>query len=178
MAGRHRRPPAWRRLLTSMVRSRDEARTAALRAEVVALRATVAELRAELAALRSVPAAAAEAVAAESAEAGWVTLQMPLVKMALGDPDAVATGPDVAAALASPDRGEDTVEIELVLEPSPPPAHRLPGGRPARPPPTGSRGASSPTCPSAGCWTPRPTATSSPSTTPARPRPSPRPPPP
>jgi hypothetical protein len=108
-----------------MVRSRDEARTAALRAEVVALRATVAELRAELAALRSVPAAAAEPVAAESAEAGWVTLQMPLVKMALGDPDAVATGPDVAAALASPDRGEDTVEIELVLEPSPPPADRL-----------------------------------------------------
>ena len=54
-----------------------------------------------------------------------MTLQMPLVKLALGDPDAVATGPDVAAALASPDRGEDTVEIELVLEPSPPPADRL-----------------------------------------------------
>jgi len=113
-----------------MVRSRDEARTAALRAEVVALRATVAELRAELAAMRSVEApatapVAAEPVAAEAAGVGWVTLQMPLVKLALGDPDAVATGPDVAAALASPDRGEDTVEIELVLEPSPPPADRL-----------------------------------------------------
>jgi len=113
-----------------MVRSRDEARTAALRAEVVALRATVAELRAELAALRSVEAVGiapvvAEPVAAGAAEVGWVTLQMPLVKLALGDPDAVATGPDVAAALASPDRGEDTVEIELVLEPSPPPADRL-----------------------------------------------------
>ncbi len=65
MAGRHRRPPAWRRLLTSMVRSRDEARTAALRAEVVALRATVAELRAELAALRSVEVVVAEPAAAE-----------------------------------------------------------------------------------------------------------------
>ena len=117
-----------------MVRSRDEARTAALRAEVVALRATVAELRAELTALRSAEAVVAEQVAAEqvaaepvaqSAEIGWVTLQMPLVKMALGDPDAVATGPDVAAALASPDRGEDTVAIELVLAPSPPPADRL-----------------------------------------------------
>jgi hypothetical protein len=112
-----------------MVRSRDEARTAALRAEVVALRAVVAELRAELAALQSTQVVAgavtAEPVAAESAEVGWVTLQMPLVKLALGDPDAVATGPDVAAALASPDRGEDTVEIELVLEPSPPPADRL-----------------------------------------------------
>jgi hypothetical protein len=113
-----------------MVRSRDDARTAALRAEVVALRATVAELRAELAALRSLEAVAAtpvaaEPLAAEAAEIGWVTLQMPLVKMALGDPDAVATGPDVAAALAFPDRGEDTVEIELVLEPSLPPADRL-----------------------------------------------------
>lgn len=113
-----------------MVRSRDEARTAALRAEVVALRATVAELRAELAALRSVEVvvaepAAAEQVVAEGAEIGWVTLQMPLIKLALGDPDAVATGPDVAAALASPDRGEDTVDVELVLAPSLPPADRL-----------------------------------------------------
>jgi hypothetical protein len=117
-----------------MVRSRDEARTAALRAEVVALRATVAELRAELASLRSaqaveavhaVQAGVAEPVAAESPDVGWVTLRMPLVKLALGDPAAVATGPDVAAALASPDRGEDTVAIELVLEPSPPPADRL-----------------------------------------------------
>jgi hypothetical protein len=124
-----------------MVRSRDDARTAALRAEVVALRATVAELRAELAWMTRAAAEATEAAelaqrataaptampksVEQAAENGWVTLQMPLVKMALGDPDAVATGPDVAAALASPDRGEDTVEIELVLEPSPPPADRL-----------------------------------------------------
>ncbi len=125
-----------------MVRSRDDARTAALRAEVVALRATVAGLRAELAWMTRAAAEATEAAelaqrataaptamplksVEQAAEVGWVTLQMPLVKMALGDPDAVATGPDVAAALASPDRGEDTVAIELVLEPSPPPADRL-----------------------------------------------------
>ena len=111
-----------------MVRSRDKARAAALAAEVVALRATVAELRAELARVRAEAAATvARAVPVEitAADPRWVTLQMPLVKLALGDPDAVATGPDVAAALASPDRGEDTVEVELVLVPTPPPADRL-----------------------------------------------------
>ena len=133
MAGRHRRPPAWRRLLTSLVRSRDTARTAALQAEVVALRTTVAELRAELGRVR---AEAADAVAAAAARAEavpavaeqeprWLTLQMPLVKLALGDPDDVASGPDVAAALASPDRSPDTVETEIVLEPTPAPADRL-----------------------------------------------------
>ena len=113
-----------------MVRSRDEARTAALRAEVVALRATVAELRAELirvqAEAAAVPAAvAAPELVAATADVGWVTLQMPLVKLALADPGEVAAGPDVAAALAAPDRSEDTVETEIVLEMSPAPADRL-----------------------------------------------------
>jgi hypothetical protein len=113
-----------------MVRSRDEARTAALRAEVVALRATVAGLRAELArvqadAARVTAPASPEPAVAATADLGWVTLQMPLVKLALGDPDDVAAGPDVAAALAAPDRSADTVQVELVLEPTPAPADRL-----------------------------------------------------
>jgi hypothetical protein len=96
-----------------MVRSRDRARTAALQAEVIALRATVARLRAELAQVR-----AAAAVPA-AAEVSWVTLQLPLVQRALGDPDDVAAGPEVAAALAAPDRSPDTAETEIVLEPAP-----------------------------------------------------------
>ena len=103
------------------MRSRDRARTAALQAEVVALRATVTSLRAELAAVQAA-AVMAEPVAAEP---GWVTLRMPLVRLALGDPDDVAAGPDVAAALASPDRSPDTAETEIVLEPAPMPADRL-----------------------------------------------------
>ncbi len=114
-----------------MVRSRDRARTAALRAEVVALRATVAELRAELAWMTRAAAAATEAaeaasaVATAAAEPGWVTLRMPLVQLALGDPAGVATGPDVAAALATADRSADTVLTEIVLDPAPAPADRL-----------------------------------------------------
>ena len=117
MAGRHRRPPAWRRLLSSLVRSRDRARTAALQAEVVALRSTVAALRAELAKLRADAAAAAE-TAETATDQHWVTLRMPLVKLALGDPDELTSGPDVAAALAAPDRGADTAETKIVLEPA------------------------------------------------------------
>ena len=108
-----------------MVRSRDRARTAALQAEVVALRATVTALRAELAA---VPAAAVVPEPVAAAEPGWVTLRMPLVRLALGDPADVASGPDVAAALASPDRSPDTAETEIRLEPAPParmPADKL-----------------------------------------------------
>ena len=130
MAGRHRRPPAWRRLLSSLVRSRDQVRAAALQAEVVALRATVSQLRAELAEVQAAAAAAAATAAAvpepaAAADPGWVTLRMPLVRLALGDPDEVATGPDVAAALASPDRSPDTAETEIVLEPAPTPVDRL-----------------------------------------------------
>ena len=108
-----------------MVRSRDRARTAALQAEVVALRSLVAELREELGRVRAEAAAsaaaamAAAAPAPEPAEVRWVTLQMPLVQLALGDPADVTTGPEVAAALAHPDRGEDTAETEIVLDPAP-----------------------------------------------------------
>lgn len=137
MAGRHRRPSAWRRLLTSLVRSRDKARSAALEAEVVALRATVLELRAELdrARVDAAVSAAAAATALEAAQAaqttaagprpGWVTIEMPLVTLALRDPAEVAAGPDVAAALAAPDRSPDAVDTEIVLEPTPAPDDRL-----------------------------------------------------
>jgi hypothetical protein len=53
MAGRHRRPPAWRRLLLRLRRSDRAARWAALQAELSVLRATVAELRSELGAARA-----------------------------------------------------------------------------------------------------------------------------
>jgi hypothetical protein len=104
-----------------MVRSRDRARTAALQAEVVALRATVARLRDELAQVRAAAAVPAAAPAPVTAlhEVSWVTLQMPLVQLALGDPEDVAAGPEVAAALAAPDRSPDTAETEIVLEPAP-----------------------------------------------------------
>ena len=114
-----------------MVRSRDRARTAALQAEVVALRSVVAQLRDELGRVRAEATAAAEAAAAavvapvpapaaaELAEVRWVTLQMPLVQLALGDPTDVTQGPEVAAALANPDRGLDTAETEIVLDPAP-----------------------------------------------------------
>jgi hypothetical protein len=109
-----------------MVRSRDQARTAALQAEVVALRSVVAQLRDELGRVRAEAAAAIAAAApapapapADLADVRWVTLQMPLVQLALGDPAALTAGPDVAAALAAPDRGADTAETEIVLEPAP-----------------------------------------------------------
>src|SRR4029079_12988007 len=57
----------------------------------------------------------------EVAEVRWVTVQMPLVQLALGDPADVTKGPEVAAALAHPDRGEDTAETEIVLDPAPAP---------------------------------------------------------
>ena len=117
-----------------MVRSRDRARTAALQAEVVALRSVVAQLRDELGRVRAEAAAAAAAAAVvaptaaparELAEVRWVTLQMPLVQLALGDPADVTQGPEVAAALAHPDRGLDTAETEIVLDPVLEPAAAL-----------------------------------------------------
>ncbi len=68
-----------------------------------------------------------------AAEPGWVTLRMPLVRLALGDPADVAVGrPDVAAALASPDRSPDTAETEIVLQPAPMPARCRPTSWPGR----------------------------------------------
>jgi hypothetical protein len=114
-----------------MVRSRDRARTAALQAEVVALRSVVAQLRDELGRVRAEAAVAAEAAVvvpapvSAPAEVRWVTLQMPLVQLALGDPADVTQGPEVAAALAHPDRGLDTAETEIVLDPAVAPAAAL-----------------------------------------------------
>ena len=99
MAGRHRKAPAWRKILASLVRSRDSARVAALGAEVVALRATVVELRADLELAR----ARAEA-ATIGADQRWLSMRLPLVQVALADP---------IAALASPDRSPD-VPVEVV----------------------------------------------------------------
>jgi hypothetical protein len=140
MAGRHRRPPAWRRAFSTslrrLVRSRDDVRAAALEAEVVALRATVAGLRADLesALTRSAELSAhleqarADAVAAEAAAAAAaavepeveaappvVSLQLPLVRMALAREAEPALTRDMALALTTPDRGEDTARTEIVL---------------------------------------------------------------
>lgn len=141
MAGRHRRPPAWRRAFSTslrrLVRSRDDVRAAALEAEVVALRATVAGLRADLesALTRSAELSAhleqarADAAAAEAAAAAAtaavepeveaappvVSLQLPLVRMALAREAEPALTRDMALALTTPDRGEDTARTEIVL---------------------------------------------------------------
>ncbi len=130
MAGRHRRPPVWRRAVSTslarLVRSRNRARTAALRAEVVALRATVAELRAdlettlarsaELAAELTAARAAAVPVAVEPAAApAGPSLQLPLVRLALDREAEPALTYDMALALAAPDRGQDTARTDIVL---------------------------------------------------------------
>ncbi len=47
--GRHRKPPAWRRLLTSLLARRHDARTAALHAEIRSLQDSLAQLQRELA---------------------------------------------------------------------------------------------------------------------------------
>lgn len=108
MAGRHRRPPAWRRILSSLLRSRNRVRTAALRAEIIALRATVAALTEELEALRAAAGAAgpgAVAAPAASAPPAPVTFELPLVRLALSD--------------VAVDRGPDTALSEIVLTTSP-----------------------------------------------------------
>lgn len=80
MAGRHRRPPAWRRLLLRLTRSDRAARRAALQAEVVALRATVLALRAEL---DAVQVSVSTAAGPSPLEMRWVTLNLPLLRAAL-----------------------------------------------------------------------------------------------
>jgi hypothetical protein len=138
MAGRHRRPPAWRRALTSaagslrsLLRSRDAARRAAeqaaLLAEVVALRTTVGEMRAALDAAEARATALAAQLAQARAEAAAAAerhaaatvpgpaLHLPLVRLALDRTAEPALTRDMALALAAPDRGADTATTEIVL---------------------------------------------------------------
>ncbi|MGZ4589220.1 MAG: hypothetical protein ACXV2I_00315 [Actinomycetes bacterium] len=113
MAGRHRRSPAWRRLLMRLRRTDRAARTAALQAEVVALRATISALRTELATAQA-SAAAATAAAASAADAAapparelrWVSLDLPMVQA-----PALAARADGAAEVAV--ASATTIEIDL-----------------------------------------------------------------
>ena len=131
MAGRHRRPNAWRRALSGLGLRRTgvtAARAAALNVEVIALRATVASLRADLAEalarsaeLDATLARNAEletqlaAATAAAAPVPALTLDLPLMKVALAREIGPPLTRDMAAALASPDRGEDTASVEIVL---------------------------------------------------------------
>jgi hypothetical protein len=124
MAGRHRKIPAWRRLLLRLRRSDRAARTAALRAEVVALRATVHALRAELDAAWE--AAAAAAVLARTSQAARWGLQLPLVQAALAPAEvadtaalAAATPMLVGVGLIELDLRPDTAMTEIVLVDTP-----------------------------------------------------------
>lgn len=106
-----------------MLRTRNRVRTAALRAEIIALRATVTSLRDEVVTLRA-QAATAAVTAAENAAAlaaaaaeqlagpaeqvatpGYLTLDLPLVRLALAD--------------VAVDRGPDAALNEIVLSTSP-----------------------------------------------------------
>jgi hypothetical protein len=124
MAGRHRKPPAWRRALSGLTRGRTgvtAARAAALQAEVVALRATVASLREDLetALARGTELAARLAAetgpAVETAPAPMPTLELPLVRLALAREAEPPLTREMALALAWPDRGEDTARVDIVL---------------------------------------------------------------
>jgi hypothetical protein len=120
MSGRHRKTPAWRRLLLRLRRSDRAARTAALQAEVVALRATVRSMRAELDSAWE--AAAAATVAARRADAARWDLELPLVQAALAPAEIAETA---AAASALPalagvgsialDLRPDTATTEILL---------------------------------------------------------------
>lgn len=127
MAGRHRRPPAWQRLLRGALGSRagvGPARAAALQAEVIALRASVTTLRrdldlalarnAELTTRLAAETAARVAVVTE-AVAAPVTLDLPLLRLALSRVAEPPLPREMAMALAAPDRGEDTARLEIVL---------------------------------------------------------------
>ena len=129
----------WRRALAGSVgatmarllRSRHSARTAALSAEVIALRVTVGEMRAaldradarvealavRLAAAREVAAAPVQgpATAPPVAAPAQVSLEMPLVRLALARTAGLSLTREMAAALAAPDRGPDTATTEIVL---------------------------------------------------------------
>lgn len=90
-----------------MLRTRNRVRTAALRAEIFALRATVSALQAELLTLREISAAQATATPAPAgvspmaASPPALTLDLPLMRLALAD--------------MVVDRGRDTALTEIVL---------------------------------------------------------------
>ena len=123
MAGRHRRPPAWQRLLRSALGGRAgvrPARAAALHAEVIGLRSTVTALRRDLdlALARSAELAArlaADAAAPVEMAAPPVLLELPLLRLALARVAEPPLTREMAVALSAPDRGEDTATVEIVL---------------------------------------------------------------
>jgi hypothetical protein len=107
MSGRHRRPPAWRRLLLRLRRSDRAARLAALQADVVALQAMVRTLRAELDTAWA-SAAAAGASARAIAPAPPRTIDLTLVP----DPE-MQVALDLSLADAIPALTGPTVELDL-----------------------------------------------------------------
>jgi hypothetical protein len=120
MVGRHRKPPAWRRLLTLLLRSQRAGRMAALQAEVAALRATVGDLshqldlaRAELVERVHAIGTPGTALLADTVPAApvaeelrWLTLQLPLVRAAFAE----EVVPEPAL-----DLGADTASTQIVL---------------------------------------------------------------
>jgi hypothetical protein len=128
MVGRHRKPPAWRRLLTSLLRSQRTGRMAALQAEVAALRAIVGDLRHELDLARAElaervhpiadpePAPLADTVPAApvAEELRWLTLQLPLVRAAFAEEVVPEPALDLGA-VAALDLGVDTASTRIVL---------------------------------------------------------------
>lgn len=122
MAGRHRRPPAWRRGLSSttaqlarLVRTRDRARSAALLAEVVALRTTLGQLRAALADSEETVARLTAELAADRPVATGPVLELPLVRLALDRADEPPLTREMTLALVAADRGADTATTDIVL---------------------------------------------------------------
>jgi len=115
--------------LSRLVRSTRRAQVAALSAEVVALRLTVGEMRdavaraearaeamaAQLSTVRELAAAPVQGPAALPPTGPPSTLELPLVRLALARSAGRSLSREMAAALASPDRGPDTARSEIVL---------------------------------------------------------------
>ena len=115
--------------MSRLVRSTRRAQVAALSAEVVALRVTVAEMRdavaaaearadalaAELAVARELAVAPVQGPAALPPAGPPASLELPLVRLALARSAGRSLTREMAAALASPDRGADTARTEIVL---------------------------------------------------------------
>lgn len=115
--------------MSRLVRSTRRAQVAALSAEVIGLRVTVAEMRdavaraearaeelaAELAIARALATAPVQGPAALPPAGPPPTLELPLVRLALARSAGRSLTREMAAALASPDRGADTARTEIVL---------------------------------------------------------------